>query len=191
MDEQHQAPDARILGAPPNGTTSNGPSESHGVSVGGHIGGNPVPLRMSFDVVGPHGGNGIGRGRATGVFGTTCSSARASFHPVPDVRPSPFAVVAAAGAEGQVSLTAPLTPSLGYCFRRRRKPLPSQDDTCGDKPAQRHTCRAATSRTARIPGACVHGREGILETWEAAQEGRSRGAEETVDGASRGLVLQR
>ena len=31
----------------------------------------------------------------------------------------------------------------------------------------------------------------ILETWEAAQEGRSRGADEIVDGASRGLVLQR
>ena len=30
----------------------------------------------------------------------------------------------------------------------------------------------------------------MLETWEAAPEGRSRGAEEIVDGASRGLVLQ-
>ena len=33
--------------------------------------------------------------------------------------------------------------------------------------------------------------ESILETWEAAQEERSRGAEKIVDGASRGLALQR
>ena len=32
--------------------------------------------------------------------------------------------------------------------------------------------------------------ESILETWEAAQEERSRGAEKIVDGASRGLALQ-
>jgi len=31
--------------------------------------------------------------------------------------------------------------------------------------------------------------ESILETWEAAQEGGSRGAAEIVDAASRGLVL--
>ena len=33
--------------------------------------------------------------------------------------------------------------------------------------------------------------ESILETWEAAQEERSRNAEKIVDGASRGLALQR
>ena len=33
--------------------------------------------------------------------------------------------------------------------------------------------------------------ESILETWEAAQEERSRNVEKIVDGASRGLALQR
>ena len=42
-------------------------------------------------------------------------------------------------------------------------------------------------RMRRWPGVF----KSMLETWEAAQEGRSRGAEEIVDGARRGLVLQR
>ena len=74
---------------------------------------------------------------------------------------------------------------------------------CGEKPVAACGVMAGAVLVMHFPDAEEVGKqdwrmrcwpgvsESIFETWEAAQEERSRGAEKIVDGASRGLALQR